>query len=119
MVAHLLTIGGRACIEPLFVGRTYLEVYASKPTTTYDQRSKAVTTSTSGFAGLDSNGMGFARIYDVRASIDRVVAPAIETGLQVKIVMPTMNGESLPDMRRYAFPRRSINSPLRMLQLSK
>ena len=111
----LLMKGGRACIEPLFVGKNYLEVFSYKKLCGYDASAKAIFTQESGFPGKQSENMGFARIYDVAALKKRVLLPIINCGMTYNIYSFMQNSEYLPDMSRYQFKRKNINYPLRIL----
>lgn len=116
-----LPADGLCCIEPLFVGRAYAEVYSEDalPMTSHDPQAHFVRTKASAFPGKATHGMGFARIYSPAALRSRILGPAAVAGLKVSLITCTMSGADLPDMQRYDFKRRNVNYPLRILALRR
>ncbi len=117
LLGKVMPAHGVVCIEPLFVGGAYLEVSHS-PRRPFDARAQAVTTVESDFPGNLVRGMGFARVYDVRALQERVLDTVRQAGLRAEVLAIRANGALLPDPHRYAFKRQALNHPLRVLRLT-
>ena len=115
VVARLLRKGGRCCIEPLFLGKRYVEVFNHDTEDHYDLRAEKIRTYESNFPGSRSGHMGFARIYDLEALRARVLQPLDALRLRYRVYSFKHRGQLLPDMSCYAFKRRAINFPLRLL----
>jgi hypothetical protein len=109
----------RMLIEPVFVGRRYLEVWNAPVPRRFDARATPIHTCVSDFPGNPGRGMGFARIYDPEALVARVIEPARRAGFAVELTTWTSGGRELPDFDRYAFPRRNVNAPYRSLLLRR
>lgn len=109
-----LPIGGKCCIEPLFLGKKYVEVIRSG----FQHREEGdgvvrILTEESLFPGKVEENMGFARIYSIDAFNRRIKKTTEEFGMTVEIYSFKSEGNYLPDMNKYKFKRESINYPYR------
>ena len=112
--------GGMCCIEPIFIGGEYLEIFSEDTKeSSYDKKAKQIVTKISHFPGKKSENMGFARIYSAKSFEERVYNIAKEMGLKINIYSFKSQDEYLPDMKRYKFKRKKINYPYRMLVFEK
>lgn len=119
LVSRILPKEGLCCIEPIFIGNKYLEIYNYSTDNHYDNKALKIYTKSSNFPGKTEHNMGFARIYDVDSFYERVVRIIDEEGLQ-GILYTFKSGEDyLPDMKRYKLKRKNIHYPLRMLLIKK
>lgn len=115
-LSRLLRPGGRACIIPLFLSDSYAEVWNTKPETCYDARAMSIEDFTATLPGAANDGH-FARIYDYKALIERVLVPARSASLRCKIIECTLDGNPVPDMSVNFGSK--INRPLRALLFDK
>lgn len=119
LLGKVLPKKGVCCIEPIFLGACYLEVFSYDTDEYYDPRAKQISTKDSKFPGRKDRNMGFARIYDSQALNERIIKVAKESGLDCKLITFKINGDYLPDMDKYVFKRKNINYPLRAMVLTK
>jgi predicted SAM-dependent methyltransferase len=82
--ARLLKKGGRACIIPVFVVDRYVECWNIESAVPYDKKASLITDTSATLPGADEDGH-FARLYDVPALNDRVLATALDVGLTPSI----------------------------------
>lgn len=119
-VGNELPIGGKCCIEPLFIGQKYIEVIREGFLhDKQDDNPIRIITKTSMFPGKVEENMGFARIYDIQSFERRIKQIAKKCGLKITIYSFKSNDKYLPDMIKYKFKRKEINYPYRMLILEK
>lgn len=119
LICSKLPEGGKCCIEPIFLGRKYLEVFNYNENEQYDFLAKKIITRQSNFPGKKEHNMGFARIYSETSFYERVLKIIEEKGLKYRLISFSINDKYLPDMDKYVFKRTSINYPLRMLLIEK
>lgn len=119
LLGKILPKGGRCCIEPIFIGKRYLEIFNYESGEKYDPASIKIVTKDSNFPGDREYNMGFARVYDSASLHSRVISVAEEAELGCKIFSLMLEGQYLLDMNKYAFKRASINYPIRMLLIER
>lgn len=119
-IACELPQGGMCCIEPLFLGEVYVEVFGEdSPINMYDREAEQIITSTSKFPGKCGENMGFARIYNMASLKKRILNVAEKLGLSFEIYSFKCDSQYLPDMKKYKFKRKNVNYPYRILVLRK
>ncbi len=118
-ISRALPVGGICCIEPVFMGHAYLEVYSYPTDEHYDVRATPIVTKESKFPGRRDHHMGFARIYDAQAFHERVIQTAEAEGLECQLITFKLGEDYLPDMEKYAFKRKQVNYPLRAFRMTK
>lgn len=114
----LLSPGGICCIEPIFIGQKYLEVFGHQSKEHYDKSSQKVVTKSSGFPGSRKKNMGFARIYSPESLFQRIIKNCMAMGMKCKVISFKMKNQYLPDMNKYQYKRKSINYPIRHLTIT-
>jgi hypothetical protein len=119
VISDCLPRYGKCCIEPIFIGKNYLEVFSYRDASKYDPRARKIRTFGSAFPGAVKSGMGFGRIYSPEAFKRRIVSRCQCRGLDISVFSFRLRGSYLPDMEKYSFRRRAINFPLRALLLEK
>ena len=114
-----MRIGDRICIEPIFIGKNYLEIVKEGYIGEVAPSVQRIITSESEFPGKVEKNMGFARIYSVDKLYERIYLTASKLGLKMCIYSFKSNGQYLPDMNKYRFKRKTINYPYRIAILEK
>lgn len=115
-VGRLLSTGGKGCIIPIFLARSYLECRNIPAKSTYDPLASLVIDESSSLPGADEEGH-FARIYDPGSFKKRVLQTADVSGLKARIVTLQIDGADIPDMNKNFGSR--INNPMRALVLER
>lgn len=111
LLKKFLAPRGRCCIEPIFIGKQYLEVFQYSSNEVYDVNAMKIETKDSNFPGKQSHNMGFARIYNLEAFYNRVFKVSAELGFSGKLISFKLNDKYLPDMNKYKYKRTSVNYP--------
>ncbi|AYY25057.1 methyltransferase type 11 [Bacillus cereus] len=119
LICKTLPPNGKCCIEPLFLGREYLEIFNYQTNELYDNAAQQIITNESNFPGKKEHNMGFARIYNSTSLYERILKVVEQNGLSYKLISFKINNSYLPDMEKYVFKRKNINYPLRALVLEK
>jgi hypothetical protein len=97
-IQRLLKPGGKACIVPVFIGNHYVEVTdAFRFDLHSDPRARYVIDPTATIPGGTRCG-SFARIYDVRAFIERVVNSIDCKNFKAALIEVKVDGQPVPDM---------------------
>jgi len=119
-VQRLLAPGGRCCIVPLFVATRYLEVTdALTLARKFDRRSWRVIDPTASIPGGSWCG-NYARIYDVTAVRERLLANIDRDLFRVTIAQVTLDGEEVPDLALTCHRHvTAINRPYRALLIER
>jgi SAM-dependent methyltransferase len=118
-VGRLLAPGGRCCIVPIFLADRYVEVTNERTfAKRFDPRSLPVVDPTATIAGHWSGG--YARIYDLSAFRERVLA-RIDCGrFEVRLFEVRLGGREVPDLSlRYHRAVTAINRPYRALLIRR
>jgi SAM-dependent methyltransferase len=119
-VQRMLRPGGRACIVPIFIANHYVEVTDDfRFDLKSDPRSKYVIDPTASIPGGKLCG-SFARIYDLRAFIERVVDSIDFSRFKASLLEIRLDDQLTPDMSLACHKRvTAVNFPYRALTIER
>jgi ubiquinone/menaquinone biosynthesis C-methylase UbiE len=116
---RILRPGGALVIVPIFLSRAHVELTNVSEFTNWSAPEK-VRLYDPGATLPGTKSGSFARVYDLEAFKDRVLAHIDSRQMTMEIIEPTMGGISLPDPRNYVAHKISnFNFPYRAFRMTK
>jgi predicted SAM-dependent methyltransferase len=119
-IQRLLKPQGKCCIVPIFVANHYIEVTNElNLDRKFDPRSSLIVDLTAALPGGDQSGH-YARVYDVRAFQERVLAQIDSTRFKSRLLELRLDDAPVPDLTLRCHKRVSaINRPMRALVIER
>jgi PST family polysaccharide transporter len=114
---RILRPGGALAIIPLFVTDKYVECWnCNNIDKKFDSEAFLLIDETASIPGGDDDGH-FARIYDVKSLLRRVIEPAEALGFVCDVIECEVDNNAVPDMTNNFGS--ILNKPLRLLRMRK
>jgi ubiquinone/menaquinone biosynthesis C-methylase UbiE len=113
---RLLKSNGKLVIIPLFLTDKYIECWNIDIKNKFDNNAELIIDKSASIPGADDDGH-FARFYDNKNLITRIINPAEKLGFECQIIECEVDNKSIPNMDSNFGS--IINKPTRALVLSK